>query len=97
MYMYMYARVCIYTISIHVHVMCHTQHNMQQKHFLVNDGYTRVCAVCVCCVCVCVCVCVCFSQRGGVCTGVGSGETVSFDVSVAVTECTPELMAGPKE
>ena len=35
--------------------------------------------------------------RGGVCTGVQSGDTVSFRVSVDVTECTEELQAGPKE
>jgi protocadherin alpha len=39
----------------------------------------------------------CPQERGGVCSNVMSGQTVRFNVSVDVTECTPELQAGPRE
>ena len=33
----------------------------------------------------------------GVCQDVDIGELVTFDVSVEVTECTDDLIAGPQE
>ena len=37
------------------------------------------------------------SPRVGVCTNVMSSQTVTFNVTVDVTECREELLAGPRE
>ncbi|CAI8001615.1 Integrin beta-1, partial [Geodia barretti] len=39
----------------------------------------------------------CPAPRVGVCTNVMSSQTVTFNVTVDVTECTEELLAGPRE